>query len=471
MVYQCECRKKFSGARVIAGHKSKCPKITSRTQIIARKGLGPVRSAFGGAKRLQVLGRLHSKEVSNVKGPTLVAATTEPVALDIPFDDPDIDTPAQSHCSSSSPDPQSPSPEPEELISTDPNNFGLFCLYKKLLSVNPEEFKTLPDFCDVPTFSLPPNTSTARSPLSIYGTQAAESLRDAKSKESSSWFTPFMNAMVCHLMNWFYSSTTKTLADLNSLVHNVILAPDFDKVDLHGFNASHEAQHLDSNRGGESTPPTFVPDGWKEDFVTLHLSQTGFSFESEDSAPMLDIHGVWHRPLVDVIIDAFQDPSALDFHVKGFRHMWIRPDGSMERIHGEVYCSDVYLEMEDKITPEPGCDLETVVALMMQQSDSTHLANFGTASLWPAYLGLSLMLKYTQAMPTSFGNHHVAYFPLLPDNIQDVYLATFDKPASSDLLTFLKRELMQKIWALLLDPNFMEAYEHGIIIKCADGIT
>ncbi len=30
---------------------------------------------------------------------------------------------------------------------------------------------------------------------------------------------------------------------------------------------------------------------------------------------------------------------------------------------------------------------------------------------------------------------------------------------------------MQKIWALLLDPDFMEAYEHGIVIACADGIT
>ncbi len=30
---------------------------------------------------------------------------------------------------------------------------------------------------------------------------------------------------------------------------------------------------------------------------------------------------------------------------------------------------------------------------------------------------------------------------------------------------------MQKIWALLLDAEFMEAYEHGIVITCADGIS
>ncbi len=29
---------------------------------------------------------------------------------------------------------------------------------------------------------------------------------------------------------------------------------------------------------------------------------------------------------------------------------------------------------------------------------------------------------------------------------------------------------MQKIWMLLLDPEFMHAYVHGIVIECADGI-
>lgn len=49
-------------------------------------------------------------------------------------------------------------------------------------------------------------------------------------------------------------------------------------------------------------------------------------------------------------------------------------------------------------------------------------------------------------------------------------MAIYGKPASSDILTFLKRDLMQKIWSLLLNDEFMHAYEHGIIIKCADGI-
>ncbi len=30
---------------------------------------------------------------------------------------------------------------------------------------------------------------------------------------------------------------------------------------------------------------------------------------------------------------------------------------------------------------------------------------------------------------------------------------------------------MHKVWELLLDPQFLHAYEHGIVLKCADGIT
>lgn len=37
-------------------------------------------------------------------------------------------------------------------------------------------------------------------------------------------------------------------------------------------------------------------------------------------------------------------------------------------------------------------------------------------------------------------------------------------------MTFCKRELMQQIWLLLLDPEFMKAYEHGFILLCGDGI-
>jgi hypothetical protein len=38
------------------------------------------------------------------------------------------------------------------------------------------------------------------------------------------------------------------------------------------------------------------------------------------------------------------------------------------------------------------------------------------------------------------------------------------------MLTHLRRELMQAIWLLLLDDEFMDAYVNGIVLKFPDGI-
>ncbi|KIK31848.1 hypothetical protein CY34DRAFT_55257, partial [Suillus luteus UH-Slu-Lm8-n1] len=59
----------------------------------------------------------------------------------------------------------------------------------------------------------------------------------------------------------------------------------------------------------------------------------------------------------------------------------------------------------------------------------------------------------------------------LPNDFQDHYGRLFDEASSSDVYTHCKRELMQAIWALLLDKKFMDAYKNGIIIRCGDGIT
>jgi Plavaka transposase len=43
--------------------------------------------------------------------------------------------------------------------------------------------------------------------------------------------------------------------------------------------------------------------------------------------------------------------------------------------------------------------------------------------------------------------------------------------ASANTITHLKRELVQKVWELLLDEEFMDAYQHGMVITCGDAVT
>ncbi|KAF8227050.1 hypothetical protein L208DRAFT_1298623, partial [Tricholoma matsutake] len=141
-------------------------------------------------------------------------------------------------------------------------------------------------------------------------------------------------------------------------------------------------------------------------------------------------------------------------------------------VYGKVYASEAFREMEDEVETmkPPGEALESVVVPIMAYSDSTHLAMFGTASLWLIYFFIGLTSKYIHAKPTSFSAHHLAYIPSLPDWVQDTYKLVYGVAATSDMLTFLKCELIHTIWGLLLNKEFLHAYMFGIIVLCADGI-
>lgn len=60
----------------------------------------------------------------------------------------------------------------------------------------------------------------------------------------------------------------------------------------------------------------------------------------------------------------------------------------------------------------------------------------------------------------------------LPDNIQDFIRkhSKGNKAASAALLAHCRRELFHKGWKIILDDEFIEAYEHGIVLDCADGV-
>ncbi|KAF9539268.1 hypothetical protein CPC08DRAFT_651222 [Agrocybe pediades] len=276
-------------------------------------------------------------------------------------------------------------------------------------------------------------------------------------------------------MKWFYStSSTKSIGDLDRLVNDVILAEDFNREHLTNFSARWELDRLDSEDPTKS--PFATENGWKESSVNLSLPTENVVRISESDAPTLTVPKVYHRSLVSTIISAFQDESANRFHYSPFRLFWKRPPTSIpERVISELYNSDAFIAEHDnisKLPPAPGPPMESAIAAMMLWSDSTHLANFGDASLWPLYLFFGNQSKYSRSKPSSFAAHHVAYIPSLPKDFQDQYMKVFSRSAASaDTITHLKRDLMHAVWDLLLDAEFMEAYQNGIVITCADGVT
>jgi hypothetical protein len=54
--------------------------------------------------------------------------------------------------------------------------------------------------------------------------------------------------------------------------------------------------------------------------------------------------------------------------------------------------------------------------------------------------------------------------------VAEKYQEAYGITPTKDMLTHLKRELVQAIWVLLLTPKFMEAYGKGMVLVCADNI-
>jgi Plavaka transposase len=111
----------------------------------------------------------------------------------------------------------------------------------------------------------------------------------------------------------------------------------------------------------------------------------------EVEATKFEVPGVHYRKLTKVIRSAFMEDDDLSFHTSPFTQWW-QPseDEDAIRVYGEMYTSDAMLEAHAEVQAipfEPGqSHVESVVAGVMLWSDSTHLASFGMALLWPVYL-------------------------------------------------------------------------------------
>ena len=97
--------------------------------------------------------------------------------------------------------------------------------------------------------------------------------------------------------------------------------------------------------------------------------------------------------------------------------------------------------------------------------------------------------KYWWAKPSCQLGNHIAYFQTvsflicmlmicteylllqLPDTFKEFAIAyTGGKGPNKFLMTHCHREIFHAQWKILLDDEFLAAYEHGILIQCQDGI-
>jgi hypothetical protein len=216
---------------------------------------------------------------------------------------------------------------------------------------------------------------------------------------------------IYRLMHWANSgSNSKSEAEVTRLVADVISSDDFRATDLAGFNAHRENKVLDDSDKVKPGDAPWVKDGWVETAVDIEIPAGVRNAPSRK----FSVPGLHHRSIVQVIKAAFAEVTALQFHLTPFKRFHTTASGTDERVYDEVYASDAFIEAHNvlqKSPREPGCTLERVIAGLMWWSNSTHLANFGTAKAWPLYLYFANLSKYIRARPNSGACHQVAYFP------------------------------------------------------------
>jgi hypothetical protein len=286
---------------------------------------------------------------------------------------------------------------------TNTNFFGVFRKYFSTPSHNPHN----PDaFTDIPGITAIPHPQPIGSGLTAVVPVDRNPLTESENKSEAL------------LLAWMALSTGSTPAGMNELVHNVLRHPDFDVSELENFNAVTASRRFYSKHFSKSGTALKAGDGWEEGSVRIRVPCTGVR-QKEDEAPEFIVDGILYRDVVEVITAELEDPEAFDnIHTTPYEEWWYpRPGGDPVRIYSKTYNSNAMLhadkEMRDNFTTAHGSenDLDTFIVSALLYSDSTHLASFATASLWPIYLFLGNVSKYIRSKPTSFSAHHIAYIP------------------------------------------------------------
>ncbi|KAF6743073.1 hypothetical protein DFP72DRAFT_829097 [Ephemerocybe angulata] len=278
-------------------------------------------------------------------------------------------------------------------------------------------------------------------------------------------------------MDWHVndtSTTPKSLPHLKSLVSNIITRPGFDPKAFEGFSAEREQARID-NLHNNPASVIRVQDPWTAASPLIPLCPpTTVTYPNVSSLPSFPVDGMYHRTILGLIKSALSEPAAEQFHLFPFEQYWQPSSGPPQRIYSEVYTSPAFLDEHRAIRESllaKGITAESVVVGLTMWSDSTHLTQFGSASLWPVYVGFANQSKYTRGKPSTFSSHHLAYIPKLGATFEQVYFDVFNEAPTRESITQARRELVHAVWLVLLDDKFVHAYVYGFDWVYWDNIT
>ena len=134
-----------------------------------------------------------------------------------------------------------------QSFRTEHDSFGILREYSQgCPSITPDDYHSLSKKSDSPYHAVDPasQSNASRPIIPVPGSSVNVLGRASDSLED--FFAPFRNASIYRLMDWFYGpSTNKSIKELNDLVKDVILAPDFKVKDFIGFDAARQHKIMD----------------------------------------------------------------------------------------------------------------------------------------------------------------------------------------------------------------------------------
>ncbi|KAF9558890.1 hypothetical protein CPC08DRAFT_763641 [Agrocybe pediades] len=363
--------------------------------------------------------------------------------------------------------PALPTSSPTSLLPitrTRPNSFGIIKEYIGEVPVrDPDAGIPFERLIQTNTVYMPtPNDATLDSEDSLTSTTLLK--LDNQVQSQTPYYAPYPNESAYKLDKWYWKQPLKSNSDFRNLM-DIITDPTFHLSDVADINW----KALRHDLGNSSSINFDNRAAWKPPgSVTI-------SVPSPNGPPLpFTVDNIMYKSLVEVIRERFESPKSKTYHYIPHRLIW-KPDhlSDEQLISGELYNSPSFINEHIKLhaSPlEPGCNLPRSIAALMLWSDSTHLADFGTTSLWPIYLQFGNESKYTRGQPSQNSFVHIIYLHF-PNRFQEFIKLTQARATSSQLKAHLKRELMHEIiLKFLLDKDFMEAYEHGIVVECSDGV-
>lgn len=317
------------------------------------------------------------------------------------------------------------------------DDYGMFRIYPTAPSYIPTA-RSIEEVSDGPSFAGngPSRSSGGRSGVGGHPAPVTDSSMPNSSARSDSHqstatdipptsYAPFANASIYNFMQWHGSLPAGNVMSNDAsdrLIHEVIKAPGFSPADFpDSFRTGQEEKRLDAYDLNTLFPSSY---GWTCDTIRLPLPCTAKKCSGgEDAVYHFPVEDFYHRKLIDVICNEVASATSRnDFHITPFQ--WYRKDPSEgpnctpERVVDNMYNSDVMIEEHIRLSTTPRQhhqDKEVVVVGIQFWSDSTHVADFGTASMWPAYMAFANQCKYTKGDPRTQSIHHIAYLPKVCD--------------------------------------------------------